>query len=155
MAGTTVVAAVDQLVALVQAHEAAPADSVFYSPQGPDVSGVSYICVGDWVPADVEDPSLRTGRRRRDEKYDLEVVCESYVQGGEQRDADVAACELVRAVDETVADYPVLTGISLDTDQQIIKASVTGWRIDGRGPVGHEGHGCRFIVTVRVHARLL
>lgn len=155
MAGSTVLAAVDQLVELIRRHELAPADSVFYSPPPIDKQGTSAIFVGEWRPADVTDASLKVDRRRREERYDVDVVCAAIVEGGSQRDADAVALGFVRAVDETVADNPVVNGAALESGQQIVSALVTGWAIDGRGPFGDSGCWCRFVVTVRVHARLL
>ena len=155
MSGSTMVAATAQLVELLKRHPKAPTDAVFYEPQAPEKMGRASIAVVDWLPAAVNDAALKSGRRRREERYTIQLECTAVAPGEGQRAADEAALALLRVVDETVADFPTLSGADLDSGQQIVSALVENWTLDVRGPMDRAGHLCRFTVDVAVHARLL
>ena len=153
MPGTTMPAARKRLIELCQAHPSAPPDGVTYEEPPPERAGPECIYVGAVQTAEVEDIALKANRRRRREVYEMQVVCKALVAGGSQYDADVRAAVMLQVVDETVADYPTLSGADLVTDQQIESCLVTGWETDEGGAV--EGSWRGFLVTVRVTARLL
>lgn len=151
MAGTTMPAVRKRLMELVGNHQDAPADAVFYEAPPDDLDASIYVASA--ATAQVDDPTLKSGRRDRDEVYVLLVRCEAAVLGGSQYETDLQAARYLRAVDETLADYPTVSGADLDASQQVISARVSGWASD-EGPLDRAGTYRVFVVSVRVHARI-
>lgn len=154
MAGSTCIAARRAILDLVASDGRIADARVSYDPPPAIQAGERTVYGVGFQGVDVEDPTLKAGRRRRAEAYDVMIVCSAVAAGASQEQADEAACDLLAVLDEQVADDPTLSGADLTAGQQILSARLVGWETTD-GPVGKTGHGSAFLARVRVQARLL
>lgn len=95
---------------------------------------------------DLEIPSMRAGKLHLQETYDLDVVVQVMLtEGQSQEDADLRAVEIFAELQQELAAAPQ----SVDDIQW---AKPFAWKHVG-GKLG-TGHGSRFEIQVRVHARM-
>ena len=141
----------DFLAALVPLIAAAlPNVKVAASWPGPDAQGDEMVFLGDSVENwDVDIPTMKAGRKQRQESYDVTV--EAWVgKPGELREASATAArsraiELIDAIDDLLADTP-----------EII-ADIQHARLTGRGATlvpFDKGWACQATATISVAARL-
>ena len=145
---TTVPAFLAAFVPLLQA--ALPGVKVTPVWPGPEAQGDEMVFMSDSVDNwDVEIPTMKAGRKQRQESYDITV--EAWVgKKGELREASATAAraraiELIDAIDDMLADDP-----------EVIPA-VQHARLTGRGatlvPL-EKGWACQATATIEVAARL-
>ena len=107
MAGSTMYAVKAQLLTLLAADSTLSSIQTSYGDPGEAMRRES-IFMGD-VNSNVHTPeSLSSGRRRRLEDYtlDIEVFVQSKAAG--QQEAEQRALVLAHAVEDVLADYPIL-----------------------------------------------
>lgn len=94
-------------------------------------------------------PTYKAGASVKvEEVYTVTVACQVLMSQGEpQETADARAVELLREVQQAVAENPRLI-------PTILHAQLTGWRHHGGPLETGGGHGSRFDVQVEVRARL-
>ncbi len=91
-------------------------------------------------------PSLRAGKLHLQETYDLDVIVQvTLTEGQSQEQADARAVEIFAELQQELAAAP-------QPDNDIQWAKPHEWKHVG-GKLG-TGHGSRFEIKVRVHARM-
>ncbi|MFI7678562.1 hypothetical protein [Actinophytocola sp. NPDC049390] len=94
----------------------------------------------------LEFPAFRPTKMELQEVYDLDVTVQvRLTQGQTQRQADARALELLAELQQQLAEAPQLC-------DDIQWAKPESWKYHG-GQLD-SGHGCRFDIVVRVHARM-
>lgn len=134
--------------ALVDALRDRPAMSgvqVSYSWPGKTVKRESVWCAKATGTSSV--PTMKAGRKARDETYVLEVIVEVIVEGKDQQQADERALELAAEIENVAADDP-----RLGTDF-LLSLTVENHDLDEGGPTD-TGYGARVRLGLRCNARL-
>ena len=148
MSATSVFDVADALLALlVAAH--ADDHRVTVTDTLPAGSFPSRLVVVDPQTLELDVAGMKSGRKARDERVDVDVVCRAVVAGGRQGDADRAAQGLYAVLADALADDPRLgdrvPGLWAAT---VSRASVA------RGPEGPSAHATALVATVTARVRL-
>lgn len=141
---STLVTVKSAIVSLLET--ALPAVQVSYHHPGEPAMENECIFLGH-ATADKTVPTMKSGRKKTDERYTVQVVVEVKGEGLTQLAADTRCMELFAEVEDVFADDP-----NLGLHPTIQWAQIVGWEQVG-GSTG-TGHGCRVEVDVEVYARL-
>ena len=141
---STLITVKSAIVSLLEA--ALPTVQVSYHHPGEPGMESECIFLGHAVSTN-EIPVMRSGRKKTDERYTVQVVIEVKGEGLTQLGADTRCVELFGEVEDIIADDP-----NLGMSSTIHWARLAGWEQIG-GSTG-TGHGCRIEADVEVYARL-
>lgn len=142
MATSTIVSTKRALVDHLQGRPALNGVQVTYADPG-DRARAEQVWLGEVRTAEQEPVSLRSGRKQRNESYELDVICDALKATAET--AEARCLELVAELEE------LLAAATLDAPG-VLWATVTDMRLKtaetANGPLA------RAVVTVTVRARL-
>lgn len=147
MAGTTLLAVQRGLVEFLSALPGLGGVQVSYSWPGEVKTERKSVWFAE-ATADIEQASIRSGRRRRDERIQLKAIIEVIGFGRSQEEADEIAVDILTEIETGLAD-DVFADMS-DIVEWIVPTNWT--RTQG---ALDTGHGSRFELTLEVAARIL
>ena len=148
MAGTTMVAFKSKMVELISAMPEFDGVKVSYADPG-DKALKENVWFQRITLNDVEPVALRTGRRRRDETYQAELVIEVSGTRLTPERAEARSLELGLHIEEYLADNPKLDGSLPDLITALMLTQRLSCSETDQGPTAIH------VLTIEVRARLL
>ena len=150
--GTSLVAFKQAIITNLTARSGLSGVQVAYAwddlPSGDDHLEGEAIWLGDTTWPEYEIPVMRSGTKKVDERYELELFIQVLkVDGSDQETADVRAQALLVEVQQALAETPQQSA------QIFVAQFVVQKHHTGQIPPG-PGHGSRFDCVLAVHARL-
>lgn len=144
--GSTVVAVRKQIVAQLQAAAGLTGVQITYAFPGVDRQAQESIFTA-FATIDHTVPTMKAGRKTRDEEYVQQLIIEVHGHGDSQETVDTRAWALLAEVENVFADDPNLGIPDTVLWATIQSATDVGGSID-------RGHACRIEVDIAVRARL-
>lgn len=139
---STIVTTKRALVDLLLSRPALDGVQVTYADPG-DKAKATQLWLGEVREASQEPVSIKAGRKKRDETYDLDVIADAIKPTPET--AEARCLELVAEVEDVVADFDI--GVD-----GVWSVGVTDFRM--KSTHAETGTLARAVVTLTVRARL-
>ena len=122
--------------------------TVYYSHPGAEL-GVEVIYLGDAREGEHEIPTLKAGRKRREESYVIPVVFEIAKPGTDASEAETRAFALFAYLENLLANTP-----GLGSADATLRTRVRGWTSSCTFTESTRGWRCQLIVDMLVENRL-